>query len=190
MRERVIKECRSDYHAIFQRYLALTILFLIGVLALRPSVIQFGLWFFAGFLAWNTIEYAIHRWSFHRNVEKAPWNHLTFGLHNYHHGNADELEYVPVPWRFSASVMTIVLSGIVILSQSLAALCSAGLAMGLSYLYFEWIHRRMHSVKPANELERRIQAFHLHHHYGSNRQNFGLTFPFIDMLLGTAYFGD
>lgn len=139
-----------------------------------------------GFITWNIVEYSLHRWAFHISWPKVFWNHLTFGLHAYHHQKAKELLYIPLPVRFSFAILLLLVALFFAYYQNADQTLAAATAIILNYLYFEWIHNRIHTKKPANRLEKFIHAFHLYHHYGDSKRNFGLTYPFIDLVLGTA----
>lgn len=186
LERKVIATCRSDVRVIFALYGAVTAAFAVVSLTTSGPILDRLMWMMVGFCTWNVVEYVIHRGFFHLDVPAAPWNYLTYGLHIYHHGRPEENDYTPVPLKFTVPLMFMLICFFYLIGTDMLAFSSASTALGLCYLYFEWIHKRIHAPGRKSGWVALMSRYHLHHHFKSASENFGLTFPFVDMLVGTA----
>lgn len=154
---------------------------IVGILALVADVSYHGLTFalilaaVVGFLAWSFVEYAMHRWLFHRTFRRDHW------LHHFR-----PAAYVGVPsWQTTLGAAFLAVQLIGALDFDLGTGAFLGLAAG--YLLYIFAHDRFHhgrlGLRPGYWHERRIA--HLLHHAKGQEVNFGVASPAWDMLLGT-----
>lgn len=166
---------KSSYYADF-----FTIPFL-GCVALISDVSYRGglpyvtaLAMILGFLVWTFIEYATHRWLFHRVYRREHWVH-----------HIRPAAYVGVP-AYQTGLGA--LCGMGGLMGSLGIDAGAGAFCGLAfgYVLYIWAHDRFHhrSTVPGTYWDRRRIAHTVHHARGIEA-NFGVVTPAWDMLLGT-----
>jgi sterol desaturase/sphingolipid hydroxylase (fatty acid hydroxylase superfamily) len=127
--------------------------------------------------AFSLIEYGFHRWLFH-----GPWTAIEEG-HRKHHEAPQGYDALPffVP---SVAVLAITAGLAAFLPHPAALLMAGGLAAG--YCFYGASHGFMHSSRLQLPLLRRwTRAHHIHHRHPG--QNFGVTSPLWDILLGTRY---
>lgn len=167
---------RLNYYADW-----VTIPFLI-LAALFTDVLYHGVTLFAilaaafGYFAWTFVEYALHRWAFHRFYRKEHW------IHHIRPG-----AYFGVPsWQTTAGWIAI-LGGC---WGSLGIDIGGGLFVGLAsgYLAYIVVHDRFHHGSiiegSGTYLSRRL-ADHRAHHDSGKEVNFGVVTPLWDVLLKT-----
>lgn len=168
------------YYSDFIVYpLVITGLAVIGNLA---SGIEGGLrWVvvFLGCLAlWTLIEYAMHRFVFHR----APY---LIALHRQHHDEERALLGTPVWVSLLAHGALVFLPVLAIWDIATATAATAGVMAG--YLWYVTIHHMLHHrVSRQTGYLYRLKHRHALHHHRSEECNFGVTSDFWDRLFNTS----
>jgi sterol desaturase/sphingolipid hydroxylase (fatty acid hydroxylase superfamily) len=134
----------------------------------------------AGLASFSLVEYAIHRWLFHRPSSTMGAVHQAH--HDAPHGHA------ALPCITSAVVAVLaswVLSAIV--GPAVASFFLCGLMSG--YFYYAALHHFEHSIRinalPFRFLQRRWAVHAVHHRLGD--ANYGVTTSFWDRVFGTGY---
>lgn len=127
-----------------------------------------------GFILWTFVEYALHRWVFHRAYRKQHWIH-----------HIRPAAFVGVPgWQ--TSLMLLLALGACWGSFGLDA--GGGLFTGLAagYGLYIWAHDLFHHgrVWPGGYWARREEDHKGHHAHGKE-VNFGVVTPLWDVLLKT-----
>lgn len=133
----------------------------------------------AGLLGFSFVEYAFHRWLFHRGA-----NVMQRG-HQRHHVNP--LGHDSLPF-FVAPLLMVTLAGLLatLLPSSLALLSAGALACG--YAAYGMAHSLIHSRRFKHPGLRRWAAPH-HIHHAHPQCNFGVTTPLWDIVLRSRYVG-
>ena len=146
---------------------------------IRPVV-----WFTAGLGLTPLAEYGWHAWVAHRRN-----NHPSNAAHQEHHRTPD-IDPLPtdeikrnIP-LLAKTVMQVnaVLAPFLGLTRTVPF--SAGLLSG--YVLTTYYHAKMHQRPPNTRYEEWMWRFHMFHHFGNTKVNFGLTNPVFDYLFGTA----
>lgn len=133
-----------------------------------------------GVFLWTLLEYALHRWVFHRSL-LGRW---AARGHVRHHAQPD---------YFYALGGKLALAAIVLAPLTLASSLAMGLALGsgvpagvvLGWIVYEVIHRRIHVAAPLGAYGRWARRHHLHHHFVRADRNHGVTTPLWDVVFGT-----
>jgi hypothetical protein len=139
----------------------------------------FGL-FVLGWISWWATEYLLHRFVGHSRSSK-----LSFSLHHKkHHAIGDY--FAPLTEKLKLSVIVVVsvyfLLGVLVGWRPGFCLLSGFL---LSYLSYEWLHRRAHSHPPKTQYGRWLRRHHFHHHFMNPSANHGVTTEIGDLLFRT-----
>lgn len=128
-----------------------------------------------GWFVWTFLEWAIHRFVFHRLYRKE---------HAAHHRWPDR--FIGVPWYQTESIIVCVWLALV---QSFSLYAGTGLWLGLVVGYYSYIiaHDRFHHGRPDTwrGYWREQYERHAMHHRGVEK-NFGVTTRLWDVLLGTS----
>lgn len=135
---------------------------------------------FAGICTWSFLEYVIHRWLGHSKQPRTQ-----FGVeHRAHHRNGDY--FAPSTKKAMSAIPVLIVAGIVsslIFGLEIGGAYTAGFA-GF-YIFYEVIHRRIHTHGPRGPYTRFVRKHHLYHHFHSARMNHGVTSPIWDVVFGT-----
>jgi sterol desaturase/sphingolipid hydroxylase (fatty acid hydroxylase superfamily) len=134
-----------------------------------------------------TGEYLTHKYPMHKRLTKHPWFNWIFEDHVIAH-HKDNRKDVNIDLSISHH-----LSVAFPLLAWLAWLSPIGLITTLLVFAFHsyaWtkVHRGIHGVEEnwvmKTSIYRRLRAHHLEHHDSPSR-NFGVVFPFTDLIFGT-----
>jgi cyclopropane-fatty-acyl-phospholipid synthase len=130
--------------------------------------------FAAGLLLWTLIEYLLHRFAFHG-----------FAPHYEHHARPAERRLILAPLWFSLLIASLLwaASRWAMGSWAGSALLAAGVICG--YLFYEWVHLRIHSGATGGALLRGWRRYHFHHHFKDERVRYGITSPLWDFAFGS-----
>jgi len=169
---------RASFLADF--YVYPCVVAILAALAIRQAPrdwLALGLAFLAGLCVWTLLEYAVHRWIFHR----APWIRQQ---HAAHHDDPKALVGTPT-WLSVATLLVFVTAPSVIAAgMAIGGSFAAGLVLG--YLWYCTVHYGAHHwhVQPRGYLSR-IKRRHAIHHQVDVGGNFGVTTSVWDHLFGT-----
>ena len=148
--------------------------------------------FVLGGLGWSASEYGLHRFAGHgpSRLRKGLWwatpkvlMLLFWEEHTAHH--RDPMYFAP-SWKKAMTALLIVPA----FGAAIGALAGfdVGLAFSsgfaITYLAYEWLHRRVHTHAPTNRYLRWMRRHHLHHHVAP-KKNHGVTSAVWDHAFGT-----
>lgn len=130
-----------------------------------------GLWF--GALLMTFVEYAVHRWLFHRTYRREHWRH-----------HMKPAEYIGVPGWQTMIYFVIAYA----LAMGLGVSFGTGLFVGVlaGYLMYIVSHDRFHHGDPQSWTGYWARQAHRHMlHHAGKETNFGVSSPLWDRILGT-----
>lgn len=139
----------------------------------------------AGVVAWQLLEYLIHRFVFHAASDQYWGITLHFLFHGCHHKfpmDRERLVFPPVP---AAPVVCLVHWACGrLLQQGPAQALFAGVIFG--YVFYDCMHYGIHhgARLPGGAL-RGLKRRHLHHHFHDHDSGYGISSVLFDVLLGT-----
>ncbi|KAG1653765.1 hypothetical protein FOA52_006495 [Chlamydomonas sp. UWO 241] len=146
-------------------------------------------WGALGVVAWQGLEYLIHRFVFHADPSSYWGITLHFVFHGCHHkypSDGQRLVFPPLP----ASALVAAVYGA--LAACLPPPCALPLfaGMGYGYVAYDCLHYAVHHSRAGRgclrlPLLRDLQRRHMHHHYRDHGSGFGISSPLYDVLLGT-----
>jgi sterol desaturase/sphingolipid hydroxylase (fatty acid hydroxylase superfamily) len=136
-----------------------------------------GLTLLAGLGTWTLVEYAVHRWVYHR----VPFFEQ---LHDAHHANPRAL--IGAPSFFSFGIVFGVFFAPFLMVSLVAA---SGFASGalLGYIGYMLVHHLSHHMDPKlDTLLYQARIRHMaHHYYQGTPGNYGVTTSFWDVVFST-----
>jgi sterol desaturase/sphingolipid hydroxylase (fatty acid hydroxylase superfamily) len=138
-----------------------------------------GLWVaaqLAGVAAWTLVEYAVHRWLYHR----VPFFEK---FHDAHH--ADPRALIGTP---SFASIAIVLGVFFVPLLPLGLVVAGGFGSGalIGYIGYMLVHHLSHHFEPKpGTLLYQARIRHMAHHYRGMPGNYGVTTSFWDRVFGT-----
>jgi|SRR5215831_98426 len=151
----------------------------------RPSARRLLVITGLGLLSWQLLEYVLHRFVFHLDVQSPPMRRLLYHAHLSHHDNPSSVDSLFASLWLSVPVASIyfLLAWFVLGSWEETVYLWSGLLTG--YLIYEYLHHQAHHGRPRTALFRYLKKHHLLHHYRTPELRFGVTSPAFDFLCGT-----
>jgi sterol desaturase/sphingolipid hydroxylase (fatty acid hydroxylase superfamily) len=140
--------------------------------------------FVAGWLIWQWMEYVIHRGFFHWEGNGPLTRRIHEIAHGYHHRYPDDTKRLVMPVGGSAPlaiVIALILHAVGHVPVTLPLYC--GIVCG--YLWYDFIHWSTHARPPLTAWGKAQRAHHMSHHFADNTTNFGISYQWIDVLMGT-----
>jgi sterol desaturase/sphingolipid hydroxylase (fatty acid hydroxylase superfamily) len=171
---------KTGYYTAFVIYPAI-ILALTTVELRQPESMAQLHWLIAcvvGIAGWTLAEYIIHRFVFHR----IP---LAARMHDMHHSSPSELIGAPLWLSLSAFGFGVFIPLWWQAGFDVASGLTSGLMLG--YLWYGLVHTAIHRYRlDRGSFLYQTKLRHVHHHYGTQAGNFGVTTSLWDRLFGTT----
>jgi sterol desaturase/sphingolipid hydroxylase (fatty acid hydroxylase superfamily) len=142
--------------------------------------------YLVGLVAWQILEYMLHRFVFHFKTNKMISNYAHFLVHGLHHLIPTEYDRLTFPPAFSLPLSVVIFYISYYVGSMKLDWFFSGLICG--YLIYDTIHFLIHYVTSKKiPLFDYMKKRHDIHHYVDSECNFGVTTPIFDLLFGTAY---
>lgn len=180
--ENVLARAHPAFPAVFYGPIALgTIAFGVHRLGVGRALVIASV----GWLAFSLLEYALHRFVFHRAFPDTPEGRLeAFLVHGYHHAYPRDAERLVMPPMISVPFALLVLALWVAALGSGAGLAAFGGTV-LGYVAYDETHYLLHHVRPRTRLGRWLRRHHLVHHHAVPPTRFGVSSPLWDFVFRT-----
>ncbi|PNH10880.1 Fatty acid 2-hydroxylase 1 [Tetrabaena socialis] len=140
-----------------------------------------------GVLGWQLLEYLIHRFIFHAELNSRLGITFHFLFHGCHHKYPlDKLRLVFPPVPAALVVGAVYGSLTATLPYGTALAVFAG--MGYGYVAYDCLHYMVHHVPRGalpGPLLRDLKRRHMHHHYRDHSRGYGISSVLFDILLCT-----
>lgn len=143
-------------------------------------ILSLSLSLLAGVISWSFAEYALHNWVGHVAKGKNEFSRE----HLRHHAQKDYFAPTFKKWLLALPVL---------IGAGFFAHLFAGpvygsvyaLGFGLTWLGYEQLHYRLHTVPPRGPLSRFLRRHHFAHHFQNPHKNHGVTSPLWDWVFGS-----
>ena len=137
-----------------------------------------------GLLLWSLLEYGLHRVVFHWNSKIPTVRKIVRQFHLLHHAEPHRNDQILVRARFSVPMSVGILVSLYVITQS--EFRTVGLMAGIwaGFLYYEWVHYRVHTSSSDLGLAAHRRR-HFLHHFVDDKSCYGVTSPLWDQILGT-----
>ena len=140
--------------------------------------------FLGGYVAWQAMEYALHRGFFHWEGRGPFARRVHAVIHGYHHTYPDDGARLVMPLGASLPLALLIGGALHLLHAprfTLPFFC--GLVTG--YLAYDFIHYRVHHGGLPGAWGKGLRARHMAHHFHTPDKNFGISHMYLDVLFGT-----
>jgi dihydroceramide fatty acyl 2-hydroxylase len=137
-----------------------------------------------GWVAWDVLEYIIHRKFFHWEGTGPFTRKLHDIVHGYHHKFPDDDKRLVMPLGASiplASLIAVLLWLVQVPAATVPTFCGIVAA----YLFYDFTHWSTHYRQPRTAWGRAIRSHHMAHHFADPAHNFGISHRWLDRLLGS-----
>ena len=143
----------------------------------------------SGLFLWTFAEYVLHRFLFHFPAKNAWQERLSFLFHGIHHEQPKVKSRLVMPPAVSIplalvfyGIFTLVFGIILDLTAWISPIF-AGFILG--YLLYDMTHYSTHHIPMRKGYFRMVRQQHMHHHFQTPNQRFGVTSPLWDYVFGT-----
>ncbi len=137
-----------------------------------------------GWVTWQLMEYFIHKKLFHWEGNSPFTRRLHDILHGYHHKYPDDDSRLVMPLGASLPMAALIGGGLYFFhAPAFTIPFFTGLLF--SYLWYDFIHWSTHNRKPLTEWGRIQRAHHMAHHFAVPDKNFGISYRWIDTVMGS-----
>lgn len=137
-----------------------------------------------GWVAWQLMEYVIHRHLFHWEGRGPLTRRFHAIVHGFHHKYPDDEQRLVMPLPVSIGLAVVINAALLPLGRPDVTLpLWNGVLAG--YLFYDFTHWSTHFRKPRTEWGRRIRAHHMSHHFADHETNYGISHRWFDGALGT-----
>ena len=136
-----------------------------------------------GMVIYAVMEYLIHRFVLHQFPRIAPAMYRGHVEHHLHPTDTKHL-FSAVPYDIGA--YTVLFLILYIFSRDLPFIFAIIAGTSLYQLYYQWMHYVAHRpITPMTPWGRWMKKKHLLHHHLDEFSWYGVSHPFLDVLLGT-----
>jgi len=137
-----------------------------------------------GILIFTFIEYAVHRWLFHRKVPASVQGKVqSFLMHGYHH------HYPMDPTRLVLPPLVTLPLALAVFSVLVGALGPPGnyifAGITLGYVCYDSLHYCSHHSRTKRGPLAWLRRYHALHHRSAQPNRFGVSSPLWDRVFGT-----
>lgn len=142
-----------------------------------------------GVFSWTLAEYALHRFLFHFPVKTNWQERLSFLFHGIHHEQPrvkTRLVMAPavsIPLALIFIGFFYMVFGLLLRIPAWISPIFAGFILG--YVLYDMTHYSTHHFPMRKDYFRMVRQQHMHHHFKTPSQRFGVTSPLWDMIFGT-----
>jgi dihydroceramide fatty acyl 2-hydroxylase len=137
-----------------------------------------------GWVAWQLMEYAIHRLFFHWEGSGPFTRRLHDIVHGFHHKYPDDMDRLVMP--LGASIpLGLVVGGLLWLVGAPHATLPLFVGVVAGYLWYDFLHWSTHARKPLTAWGRALRGHHMAHHFNTPDKNFGISHRWVDRLVGS-----
>jgi 4-hydroxysphinganine ceramide fatty acyl 2-hydroxylase len=140
---------------------------------------------FGGILYWTFLEYAIHRFLYHKSYSSKFLRYFIGSFHAYHHQDMSDHRVLNAGFLMIYLVTPIVLSPLLLFTQDFQFLASLAAGLVSAHYFYEWVHYSLHYKVHETGYLNYIQKYHLHHHDRALNKNYGNTSHLWDLIFGT-----
>lgn len=153
----------------------------------RIHVVLFGI--FLGLFLWTLTEYLLHRFLFHFPAKNAWQTRISFLFHGIHHEQPRIKTRLVMPPVVSIPMALIfygffwILFSYLLSSAAWFSPVFAGFILG--YIFYDMTHYATHHFRMKKGYFRRVRQHHMHHHFQTPEQRFGVSSPVWDNVFGT-----
>ena len=138
-----------------------------------------------GLFFWSLLEYAMHRLFFHWSPHNRKLKRIVQALHLSHHTDPRNPDKILIRPSYSLPISALVLGGFYAVTGSLFSASALLSGVWLGFLYYEWVHYRLHLSTAASGSLKYQRGWHFSHHFVDQGNCFGVTSPIWDLVFGT-----
>lgn len=168
----------------------IVLLITFGVIKGGIEILDLFMSIVVGFSFWVFLEYVLHRFMYHLEIESDSgrrFHHIIHGVHHDYPCDSRRIVTLPI---VSIPLFLGIFFAFKPLATNLGIEASfltfyAGIIIG--YLFYDETHYSIHHRKIKNKFWLEVKKHHLLHHYQNSSLGFSISFPFVDKVFGTGF---
>ena len=137
-----------------------------------------------GLLLWSLIEYGLHRFVFHWTPEHPTLRGVMAEFHLVHHARPRDPTRILARPQTTLPLSATILGIIYAITASPVATVGVTVGVWAGFLYYEWVHYRVHISSSVLGLDAHRRR-HFSHHFVDDTASFGVTSPLWDFVFWT-----
>ena len=137
-----------------------------------------------GLVLWSLLEYFLHRWV-HWDSGIRGVNEWFERIHLHHHANPHDPNRMRVHPFYSLPVSVLFLGLLYLTVGSFVSAAAVIVGIWMGFLYYEWVHYRVHLSSADRGFIVYQRRLHFYHHFVNAKNCFGVTSPIWDLAWGT-----
>ncbi len=149
------------------------------------SPLELAAWAATGVLSWTLVEYVLHRYVFHLQIDSHWGRRFHFLLHGVHHDDPNDPSRLVMP-PAASFILALILIPIfrLIFGPEIYLPFLAGFIWG--YLAYDYIHFAVHHFTPRTPVGKFLKQSHMLHHFTEVESRWGVSSPLWDYVFGTT----
>jgi sterol desaturase/sphingolipid hydroxylase (fatty acid hydroxylase superfamily) len=142
-----------------------------------------------GLMLWTLAEYLLHRFLFHFPARTPRQEQISFLFHGIHHEQPRIKSRLVMPPAVSIPLALVCYGLFVFIFSVLFAIPNwvpaifTGFITG--YIFYDMTHYATHHTPMKKGYFRTVRQHHMHHHFQTPNQRFGVTSPMWDIVFKT-----
>jgi len=140
-----------------------------------------------GLLTWSLLEYGLHRFVFHIDVENERLREVVNASHLGHHAAPRDPDRLLVHTIYGLVISTVLFGLLYVMFRSSASAAGTLAGIWAGFLYYESVHYRAHLSTSSSGLISWQRRAHFYHHFVNRERCFGVTSPLWDYVFRTGF---
>ena len=142
-----------------------------------------------GLFLWTLAEYLLHRFLFHFPAKTPLQKRISFLFHGIHHEQPKIKTRLVMPPAVSIPLALVfygffqLLLSLILIIPNWVPPVFAGFIMG--YIFYDMTHYATHHIAMKKGYFRQVRQHHMHHHFQTPNQRFGVTSLIWDLAFHT-----
>jgi sterol desaturase/sphingolipid hydroxylase (fatty acid hydroxylase superfamily) len=181
-------EALSKVHFAVPLFIFIPVILVFSYLAFSNNIGigGFALYFAIGLAVWTATEYLLHRFIFHWDLPGKTGKRIHFIFHGVHHDYpSDSKRLVMVPTVSIPLALLFYFGFYLLLGEINVAPFFAGYLVG--YLFYDMSHFAIHHYNFKSKFWLALKNHHMIHHYSDDRNGFGVSSKFWDLVFRTTF---
>lgn len=161
----------------------------LGIIRNQGMIFVLFIGMILGLFLWTFAEYILHRFLFHFPAKTDWQKRISFLFHGIHHEQPKVKTRLVMPPAVSIPLAAIFYGLFFVLFNWLLNIPNwitpvfAGFILG--YVFYDMTHYATHHSSMRKGYFRTVRQQHMHHHFKTPNQRFGVTSPVWDVVFGT-----
>ena len=149
-----------------------------------PSGVLWNLFYLImGLLLFTLIEYVMHRFLYHSGENYMDEKNWQYKIHGVHHNYPKDKDILAMPFPMALLLSSVFFTLFYFTVGNYVYFFFPGFLLG--YTSYLFIHYKIHTRKPPNNIFKYLWIHHHRHHHLHDDKAFGVSSPLWDVIFNT-----